>query len=176
MPAYKPLLAEVISAVDRLAHQLGRPLVGFSIEIKSEPGGDNIFHPAPARFVELVLAELRSARVVSRTTLLSFDDRVLTAARLACSELRLCLLVETAFSCSDLFNQLGFVPEVFGPDFHLLSAELVEVLRAAYPKLELVPWTVNDLPDLERLISWQITGITTDYPDRLLLLQSRAIV
>jgi glycerophosphoryl diester phosphodiesterase len=149
--------------------------VGFSIEIKSEPGSDNIFHPSPARFVELVLAELRSARIVSRTTLPSFDDRVLIAARLACSELRLCQLVETAFSYSDLFNQLGFVPEVFGPDFHLLLAELVGELRAAYSNLELVPWTVNKLSDLQRLTSWKMTGITTDYPDHLLLLQPRAI-
>ena len=33
--------------------------------------------------------------------------------------------------------------------------------------LEVVPWTVNDPADMERLIDWGVDGIITDYPDRL---------
>jgi glycerophosphoryl diester phosphodiesterase len=66
------------------------------------------------------------------------------------------------------------VPQVFGSDFRLLSAELVTRLRAAYPTLRLVPWTVNELADLRRVLSWQVDGITTDYPERLLGLLGRS--
>jgi glycerophosphoryl diester phosphodiesterase len=30
-----------------------------------------------------------------------------------------------------------------------------------------IPWTVNDVPDMKRLIDWKVDGIITDYPDRL---------
>ena len=33
--------------------------------------------------------------------------------------------------------------------------------------LQVLPWTVNDPPDMERLIDWGVDGIITDYPDRL---------
>ena len=33
--------------------------------------------------------------------------------------------------------------------------------------LGVLPWTVNDVPDMERLIGWGVDGIITDYPDRL---------
>ena len=168
MPAYKPLLKEVILAVDTLARQLGRRPVGWSVEVKSTPTGDEIFHPTPARFAELVLAMLQVTQVLTRTTLLSFDERILQQARVAEADLRLCLLRETPFSARQLFEPLGFIPSVFGPDFQLLSASLVRELLDTYPGLELVPWTVNTPADLQRLADWPLAGITTDYPDRLL--------
>lgn len=167
MPAHKPLLAEVIEAVDRLCQQLGRPSVGFSVEVKSSSPGDGIFHPAPAPFVELVLAVLQSVQALARTTLLSFDERILREARLVQPDLRLCLLLETPFTAAQLFDSLGFVPTALGPDYHLLDGPLFQQLRARYPSLELVPWTVNEPAAMQALIDWQVAGITTDYPDRL---------
>ena len=172
--SYRPLLREVLEAAESTCRQLGRPLVGYSIELKSMPEGDGIFHPAPALFTELVLAEIQAAAVHPRTTLLSFDGRILQAARQAAPGQRLCLLSETDVPASRLFQQLGFVPEVFGPDFRLLSLARVEALVAAYPSLRLVPWTVNSEADLRQVLTWGVAGITTDYPDRLLALLPRS--
>lgn len=169
-PAYKPLLGEAIRAADQLASRLGRPLPAFSVEVKSTPAGDDIFHPKPGEFVNLVVAELRAARVLARTTLLSFDKRILQGARATCPGLRLCLLTEAPQPVPALFDALGFVPHVWGPQFSLLTQPLTEKLRAAYPSLELVPWTVNTSASMQQLIDWGVTGITTDYPDRLLAL------
>jgi glycerophosphoryl diester phosphodiesterase len=166
--SYRPLLRELLHTAEASCRHLGRPPVGYSIELKSTPAGDNIFHPTPARFVELVLAEVHAAAVQARTTLLSFDARILQAARQQAPAQALCLLNEEPASVTALFEGLGFVPEVFGSDYQLLSPALIQELSATYPKLRLVPWTVNELPDLQQALAWGVSGITTDYPDRLL--------
>lgn len=170
MATHRPLLREVLQATEAACQQLGRPAVGYSVELKSTLAGDGIFHPQPTRFVELVLAELAAAAVLPRTTLLSFDIRILQVARQQSPALALCLLSEDPAPAEVLFQQLGFVPETFGPDFQLLSQRRVTDLAARYPTLRLVPWTVNTMSDLQRAITWGVAGITTDYPDRLLQL------
>lgn len=172
--SYRPLLREVLQQVEVACQQLGRPAVGFSVEIKSSPAGDGISHPDPAAFVDLVVAELQASGVLPRTTLMSFDPRILQIARRAYPSLSLCLLVEDELpAVANLFAELGFESETLGPDFRLLSAELVEGLRTTYPVLRLVPWTVNSLSDLRLVRSWNVDGITTDYPNRLLQLMDR---
>ena len=172
--SYRPLLREVLQQVKAACQQLGRPPVGFSVEVKSSPAGDDIFHPGPAAFVDLVVAELQAAEVLPRTTLMSFDARILQMARRAYPGLALCLLVEDELPVvANMFTELGFEPETLGPDFKLLSAELVQALRTTYPALRLVPWTVNSLADLRLVRSWNVDGITTDYPNRLLQLMGR---
>ena len=173
-PSHRPLLGEVLQLAEALCQQLGRPAVRYAIEIKSSPAGDDIFHPAPPAFVALVLAEVRAAAVEARTTLLSFDPRVLRATRQAHPALPLCLLIEDNLPpIAGLFDELGFEPATLGPDFQLLSAAAVRAIRATYPGLRLVPWTVNSAADLRMVCSWQVEGITTDYPDRLLTLLGR---
>lgn len=171
-PSYRPLLGEVLRAVEAACQRLGRPPVGYSVELKSSPGGDDVFHPRPTQFVELVLAELRVAAVQPRTTLLSFDPRILQAARLTAPAQALCLLSEAPTPAAVLFSRLGFVPDTFGPAFQLLSPELVQALSAAYPSLRIVPWTVNEPADLRQALTWGVVGITTDFPDRLLALRA----
>lgn len=169
-PACKPLLREVVGALDKLAQQLGRPLVRFSIELKSEPAGDGVYHPSPARFLDLVLLELHALSLLARTTLLCFDKRILQAARQVVPGLPLCLLVEDEQPLSTHLAELGFNPSVYGPDFRLLTAALAVELSQRH--IALVPWTVNEPADLRRVLDYQPQGITTDYPDRLLALRS----
>jgi glycerophosphoryl diester phosphodiesterase len=33
--------------------------------------------------------------------------------------------------------------------------------------LKVIPWTVNDPAQMERLIAWGVDGLISDYPDRL---------
>jgi glycerophosphoryl diester phosphodiesterase len=171
--SYRPLLRDVLQQVTAAAQQLGRT-IGFSIELKSSPEGDDIFHPRPPEFVELVVAEIHAANAAARTTLLSFDSRILKAAHQAHPAFALCLLVEDHLPpVATLFNALGFEPAVLGPDFHLLSADILQSIRTAYPKLQLVPWTVNNSEDIVAVLEWQTDAITTDYPNRLIALLHR---
>ncbi|RSK47988.1 glycerophosphodiester phosphodiesterase family protein [Hymenobacter rigui] len=165
-PAFKPLLREVVAAADIFADQLHRPRPRFSIEIKSSPEGDRIWHPEPAQFLKIVLNELRTLDLLSRTTLLCFDKRILQLAYGIVPELPLCLLVEDQRPPTAHLHELGFIPATYGPDFRLVTASLVAELNSL--QIHLVPWTVNELPDLRRMLAFRPRGITTDYPDRLI--------
>jgi glycerophosphoryl diester phosphodiesterase len=169
-PAYKPLLQEVITKANDYAQQLGQPLPFFNIEIKSSPAGDNTFHPPPTRFVELILAVVHAAGIAARTTLLSFDKRALQAARNQASALDLCLLVEDDQPLAEHLGELGFVPAVYGPEHNLVDAKLVAEVHAH--GMRLIPWTVNEPTDMQRLVTLGVDGITTDYPDLLVRLLS----
>ena len=170
-PATKPLLREVLAAVEAwVGEHTGRRQPAYSIEVKCLPDGDGIFHPAPAEFLDLLLAELDQAHVVARTTLLCFDPRVLRQAHHTRPSLRTCLLVEAGQGWLPALRELGFVPTTFGPDQRTVTLATVSELRLLYPGLRLVPWTVNEESDFKRLLPLGLTGLTTDYPDRLLAL------
>ena len=166
-PAHKPLLSEVFATLEAAVRALGRAPVGYSVELKSTPGGDGIFHPAPPEFLALVLAELAAARVLPRTTLLCFDPRILRLAHQLRSDLATSLLVEDDLPWASSISNLGFTPTAFGPDFTSVTAAAVHALRTDFPGLRLVPWTVNDQTDMHRLLALGMDGMTTDYPDRL---------
>ncbi|WP_044015137.1 glycerophosphodiester phosphodiesterase family protein [Hymenobacter sp. APR13] len=166
LPAHKPLLREVVLAVDELARELGRIPPRFSLEVKSEPAGDNLFHPAPAAYVAVVVEELRRLGLVPRTTLLSFDRRILQQVRRQLPELPLCLLIEDDVPLASHLQQLGFTPQVVGPHHALATPQLLAEARQA--GMLVVPWTVNNPADMLRLMALGVAGITTDYPDRLL--------
>ncbi|MBF9223526.1 glycerophosphodiester phosphodiesterase family protein [Hymenobacter ruricola] len=173
-PAYKPLLREVLTSVEAAAARLGRPAMRYSVEVKSSPEGDHRFHPAPAEFLALVLAELTAADVFSRTSLLSFDARILRLAHQQ-PQLATCLLVEDQFPWAHSICQLGFVPTTFGPHYLTATPGAVAALRTDFPGLRLVPWTVNEHNDMQRLLALRVDGITTDYPDRFRSLLSSVL-
>lgn len=167
---YRPLLTEVLQTVEDACQQQGRLQVNYSIEVKSSPGTEGRFHPAPDVFTATVLAAIPPA-ILSQVTLLSFDFRILQAARRLLLNLRLCLLIEIPFAPASLFEVLGFIPTVLGVAYKMLTLDMLTELHRLYPNLEIVPWTVNDISDLNRLSTWPVTGITTDYPNRVLQLQ-----
>lgn len=167
-PAIKPLLRDVVAATSTLARQLGRSPVQFSVEVKSSPAGDNLFHPGPAAFARAVVAELQSLELEARTTLLCFDDRILQQCRQLLPALPLCLLVEDDMPFAQHIRKLGFVPNVYGPRHDFVTPELLA--EASSLGIRVVPWTVNELQGMRRLVAMGVAGITTDYPDRLLTL------
>ena len=50
------------------------------------------------------------------------------------------------------------------PDFTMLTQEIVEKLKEDY---KVFPFTVNNLKPIERIKSYGVDGIITDFPDRL---------
>ena len=61
--------------------------------------------------------------------------------------------------------------QVYSPEFSFVDAALVRQVRAA--KLKIIPWTVNETADMERLIDRGVHGLITDRPDRLRLVMAQ---
>jgi len=48
----------------------------------------------------------------------------------------------------------------------LLDINLVKMYQAEGFKI--IPWTVNEIQDMQRLMSMGVDGIITDFPDKLI--------
>ena len=162
--AHKPLLSEVFTAVDRFTRSERLPLVKYNIEIKSGESGDGIYHPAPAEFASLVMAEVVKHKMTTRSKLQSFDVRPLQEIRKKWPKTRIALLVGNMDGIEKSVEKLGFIPDTYSPHFALVDQATVEFCREK--KIKLVPWTVNEIADLEKMKRFPIDGIITDYPDR----------
>ena len=55
--------------------------------------------------------------------------------------------------------------KIWSPNAADVTEGLVKEAKAL--GLAVLPWTVNDRADVERLIDWGVDGLITDYPDRL---------
>jgi len=62
--------------------------------------------------------------------------------------------------------------EVVIPQFRLTSRELINDVHSE--GLRVFAWTVNEEPEMERLIELEVDGIITDYPEKLAAVLGRA--
>ena len=168
LPVHKPLLSEVIKAVEEHRRQHNLPPVNYNVEIKSTPEGDGVYHPEPEPFVQLVVDVLQEQGIQDRTNLQSFDVRPLQVSRRRYPNLPLALLVENEDSPEENLRRLGFTPAIYSPYFKLVDEGLLRLLRQR--QMRLIPWTVNEPEDIRRMLSLKVDGIISDYPDRVLRL------
>ncbi len=165
MAVRKPLLREVIEMAETYAQAHERPPVWYNIEIKSKPAWDSVFTPPPEPFMRRVYEVLAEEGVTDRTIIQSFDPRPLRVAHRLDSSLEIALLVgrNDEQTLAENIEHLGFTPEIYSPNYHLVDAALVEAVHAR--GMRLVPWTVNTLEEMERLKALGVDGLITDYPD-----------
>ncbi len=164
---YKPLLKEVIQKADEKCKLNGQAPVFYNIEIKSHPNLDGKYQPdTPAEYAKLVLDTITPLLDYERFNIQSFDIRILEAIKKYDQKVRLVYLVEGVELTPQIIKKLSFIPDVISPDFGLLSAELIESYHQKGMKV--IPWTVNEPADMQRMIDWKVDGIISDYPDRLL--------
>ena len=145
--------------------------------------------PDPVAFAGRVLERVQAAGMLDRVTLQSFDWRTLVAAKKVAPTLRTaCLTIETANNDNvaarddrpsawtagyDLRRFDGSVPRmvkaagcaIWSPFFR--NATDARIAEAHALGLTVLPWTVNDVADMRRLIGAGVDGLISDYPDRL---------
>jgi len=164
----KPMLSEVIVATEDKAKGETGFLVGYNIEVKSSVAGDDIFHPNPDVFSDLVFAEIDKYLPWERVTIQSFDFRVLQYWHENYPEVTLAALVENNKSVETILEELRFTPDIYSPYYFTLSQAKIKKIHSKGMKV--IPWTVNDMTNMKDLVEWGVDGIITDYPDSARLL------
>jgi glycerophosphoryl diester phosphodiesterase len=163
--ANKPLLTEVIDSVEMHAKTNNKQPLFYNIETKIQPQTDNVYHPEPQEFVDLIMAVILEKKIQNRVIVQSFDSRSLQYLHQKYPSVKTALLVE-AFDKKSFEKQiedLGFAPTIYSPAQELVDLNLVQECRSK--KIKLIPWTVNDLETIRRFVALGVDGIITDYPN-----------
>ncbi|WP_222707229.1 glycerophosphodiester phosphodiesterase family protein [Pontibacter qinzhouensis] len=163
LKTYKPLLTDLIDAVQARVQQDQLPQPFYNIETKSKPATDGLYHPEPAEFVKLLMQVVEEKGIAPWVIIQSFDVRTLQVLQQQYPEVKTALLVENLRSLEWNLEQLGFTPTIYSPYYKLVSPKLVQDSHAKGMKV--VPWTVNELSDMQQLQQLGVDGLITDYPN-----------
>lgn len=165
MNAVKPLLSDLFVAVKEDMMTRRRPFPYYNIETKTNPATDNIYHPAPAEFVELLMAVIREKEMEEYVIIQSFDFRTLQYLHQHYPNIKTAMLIED-FDNRGLDKQLlalGFNPTIYSPAYKLVTPQLVAECHAK--NIKVIPWTINTKNEIESYKQMGVDGIISDYPD-----------
>jgi len=168
MPAVKPLLSEVIETVEAYIAEYNLPKVWYNIETKSSAESYGWFVPFPEVFAAALYNELARLRVLDRVVIQSFDNNTLKFMAEIDRRIPQSLLVSNDYGVEWNIFQLGYVPDIFSPDYRLVDEQMVSDVREFGMKL--IPWTINNPEDMLRMLELGVDGIITDYPNRAIAL------
>jgi glycerophosphoryl diester phosphodiesterase len=164
MKVSKPLLSDVFKETQNYIRQQKLKKVMYNIETKSIPKGDNVFHPTPAVFAKLLYDEILKSKMQKFVTIQSFDVRTLQEFKKFKVKMPLVLLVENKDGVEKNVEALGFQPDVYSPNYLLLTEALVKYCHSKGMKV--IPWTINEIADMEKIKPLNVDGIISDYPNR----------
>ncbi|MGG9960594.1 glycerophosphodiester phosphodiesterase family protein [Ferruginibacter sp. SUN106] len=165
MKAIKPLLADVFEAVKKDMVTRRRPFPYFNIETKTTPATDNIFHPAPAEFVELLMKVIKENGMEDLVIIQSFDFRTLQYLHLHYATIKTAMLIEDfdKRSFEEQLTALGFTPTIYSPAYVLATEAVIK--KCHDQNIKIIPWTVNDKKEIDRLKALGVDGVISDYPN-----------
>lgn len=165
LAAVKPLLSQVFDSVIAYCKQKGKPVPHFNIETKTSSKTDDLYHPKPEQFVDLLMQVIHDKQMESKVMIQSFDIRTLQYLHQKDAGIKTALLIE-GFDKKPFAMQLkdlGFIPSIYSPAHELVTPLLVKQCRDA--GILIIPWTVNDLATIKSLKKMGVHGIISDYPN-----------
>lgn len=166
MPAYIPLLGELIDSVEAYTAEKGLPSVIYNIEIKSNPEQDGYYQPEPRELISLVMEVVREKSIDHRFYIQSFDVRQIQQVHEHYSDVVTGFLTSNKeASLEDNLKAIGFQPQIYSTHYSLATPELISKCHAHGMKF--IPWTVNTSDEMRALIEMGVDGIITDYPNLL---------
>lgn len=157
--------------------------VRFNIETKIDPNkpGETA---APEPMVRALLAEIDKAKMAGRVTVQSFDWRTLALVGQLAPQLPRAYLTtprtlqDPRWTAGLALSNFASVPQmvkaasangagpvIWSPAYADLSPAVIK--EAQKLGMTVLPWTVNQRADMQRLMDWGADGIITDYPDML---------
>jgi glycerophosphoryl diester phosphodiesterase len=173
IPAIKPLLSDVIEAVENYVKANHLKPLNYNIETKCAPATDGISHPKPEAFVALLMDVITKANISKRTIIQSFDKRSLQVLHQSYPSIKTSYLFgeSNKKTPEQLVDDLGFRPDILSPAYQLIDKAYVESCRKL--KVKLIAWTVNEEKDIENMAALGVDGIISDYPNRFSILKYR---
>jgi glycerophosphoryl diester phosphodiesterase len=181
-PFTPPTLEELLAFVSHYAGERGRAAgktdrqrrraeqLIFDLELKRvpfRPGrmGDVFDGQCPGLLELQLLNIIRHHCVVDRVVVRSFDHRCVQVLKRLEPGLSTAVLVAGTAPVAppELVQRAG--ASIYCPEVEFLDERQVCQLHDA--GITVLPWTVNDPDDWQRLLAWGVDGITTDFPDRL---------
>ncbi len=172
-----PTLASLFERVKTLGSK-----VRFNIETKIDPtqANDTV---SPEVMTQALVNVVRDAGMAGRVTIQSFDWRTLQLAQVIAPEIPTAYLSfqnasndtitsglwTAGYKIADYADIPAMVKAaggaIWSPNGGAVSEDLVKKAHAV--GLQVLPWTINNPPEMDRLIGWGVDGIISDYPDRL---------
>jgi glycerophosphoryl diester phosphodiesterase len=164
MPAYKPLLGELIDSTDGYAKSIGKPVM-YNIELKTNVAYDGSKQPPVAETVDLVMQVVKEKKIENRSYLQSFDFRPLQILHKKYPNIVTAVLIsdKDKRTFEQQLNDLGYIPQMYSPHYSLVTPELVDECHKR--NIKLIPWTVNTVEEMKKMKQIGVDGIITDYPN-----------
>ncbi len=165
MAVHKPSLANLIDSVENYISEKKVAKIYYNIETKTQPATDNIFHPAPVAFVDMLMKVIKEKKIEDRVIIQSFDMRTLQYLHKKYPAVKTALLIELTDrnSFRKQIKDLGFIPSIYSPEQGLVTPNLIASCHEK--KIRIIPWTVDDKKEILRLKAMGVDGIITDYPN-----------
>jgi glycerophosphoryl diester phosphodiesterase len=161
-----PELGELISNVEAFVIEHKFEPVIYNIEIKAGPDGDDLWHPAPADLVAMIVKLLKASNIENRYYLQSFDVRQIQEVKRSYPEIPVALLTaDHGKTIEQHIKPVGFTPEIFSPYYKIVTKSMIAESQNA--GMRIMPWTVNDVKTMKSLLKKGVDGIITDYPNVL---------
>jgi glycerophosphoryl diester phosphodiesterase len=181
-----------LSEVFELVQLRNNTSIRFNIETKLSPSHPEEA-PEPVEFVDILLDTIRSAQVLRRVTIQSFDWRTLHIARRLEPDICVSYLTtqqspgativpgqDSPWTDGIQHSLHGSVPRmiaaasrafgsnrdgvIWSPHFADIDRSLVDESHAL--NIAVLPWTLNVTEEFERAVHLGVDGLITDYPDR----------
>ena len=169
----KPTLSAMVAAIKEYCKENNRTFPFLDLEIKSRSDYYGLFFPQPEKFVQLVIKELSEMQILDKTNLQSFDVNILEAIHKQAPEVSNSLLVEHPKSLEEHLSTISFKPSNYSPYFEFVTEDVIRKCKAL--DIKVIPWTVNELKDLQRMVDLGVDGIITDYPNRIQMINFKKL-
>ena len=160
---YIPLLSDLIDSIQNDIDKNKRKQIYYNIETKSSGKGDNILHPKPEKFVSLLMDVIFKKKISQYVIIQSFDKRTIQIIHQTYPNIKTAYLISNKKTFEQNIIDLGFKPSIYSPEYHLVNENLIKKCHDHYIKI--IPWTVNNLEEINQLRDLGVDGIITDYPN-----------
>jgi glycerophosphoryl diester phosphodiesterase len=181
-PYAPPTLADLLAFVRAYAEEAGAEAgktpaqraraarLIFDLELKRVPFhpetiGDGFDGSFPGLLERSVVEVLQAGGLIGRTVVRSFDHRCVRILRRLEPGLTGAVLIAGTAPVEPAELACRADAQIYCPEAAFLDEVQVRQCKAA--GVRVLPWTVNQPEDWQRLLDWGLDGITTDYPDRL---------